>query len=111
MDKLEHYRRLLTDVVTRHAQFIPSHGKIEPVAIGDTTHDQYLLMDIGWNETGRVHDVVFHARIKNEKIWIEWDGVSPSITEELLEAGVPKTDIVLAFYRPERRELTEFAVA
>lgn len=34
-----------------------------------------------------------------------------TITQELLEAGVVKEDIVLGFYRPERRALTEFSVA
>jgi hypothetical protein len=29
----------------------------------------------------------------------------------LLEAGVPKEDIVLAFHEPEMRQYTEFAVA
>jgi len=33
------------------------------------------------------------------------------ITQELLAVGIPKQAIVLAFYRPERCTLTEFAVA
>lgn len=30
--------------------------------------------------------------------------------DELVETDIPKEDIVLAFYRPERRAITEFAV-
>jgi hypothetical protein len=59
----------------------------------------------------RYHAVVFHLRIWNGKIWIEWDGTEPGITQYLLEAGISKEDIVLAFYRPERRSLSGFAVA
>jgi hypothetical protein len=33
------------------------------------------------------------------------------IATDLLEAGVPKEDIVLAFHAPEMRPYTEFAVA
>jgi XisI protein len=58
-----------------------------------------------------VHSVVLHLRIKNSKVWIERDGMEEGIATDLLEAGIPKEDIVLAFYRPERRAITEFAVA
>ena len=33
------------------------------------------------------------------------------LATELVEAGIPKEDIVLAFHAPEMRPLTEFAVA
>lgn len=111
MDKLDTYRQIVQQIVSRHAELTPSHGQIETIPICDVAHDNYLLMDIGWDRTGRVHAVVFHARLRDGKIWIEWDGAEPSMAQELLEAGVPKEDIVLAFYRPERRVLTEFAGA
>ncbi|MGB6168089.1 MAG: XisI protein, partial [Geitlerinemataceae cyanobacterium] len=71
----------------------------------------YLLMAIGWNSSGRVHSISFHLRIRNDKVWIEWDGTENGIALELVELGIPKEDIVLGFYRPERREITEFAIA
>ena len=111
MDKLETYQHIVQKIVTQHARYVPSHGQIQPFPICDTIHHNYLLMDIGWDNTGRVHAVVFHLRIQDGKIWLEWDGTEHGITQELLEAGIPKEDIVLAFYRPERRVLTEFAVA
>lgn len=111
MERLNQYRQILTQLVARHAQYRPSHGNIEPLPICDAVHDQYLLLDVGWDRTGRVHAVVFHLRLRDGKVWVEWDGAEPSITQELLDAGIPKQDIVLAFYRPERRALTEFAVA
>ena len=40
----------------------------------------------------------------------ERDGTEIGVANELVEAGVPKTDIVLAFYAPYRRQYTEFAV-
>ncbi|MEM7032901.1 MAG: element excision factor XisI family protein, partial [Chloroflexota bacterium] len=54
--------------------------------------------------------VSLHLRIKQDKIWIERDNTDVGIAESLLEAGVAKEDIVLGFYRPERRKITEFAV-
>jgi hypothetical protein len=73
--------------------------------------DNYLLLDAGWDHTGRVHAIVFHLRIRGDRVWVEWDGTEGGIVEELIEAGIPKSDIVLGFYRPERRMLTEFAAA
>ena len=63
------------------------------------------------HKTGRVHAVVFHLRIIDGKICIEWDGMERGITGELLELGVEKDDIILGFIRPEYRQFTDFSVA
>jgi hypothetical protein len=39
------------------------------------------------------------------------DGTEKGFAVERVEAGIPREDIVLAFYRPHRRKLTDFAVA
>ena len=109
MDKLDTYRRIAQQVVARHAKLKPSEGQIEATPICDSGHDNYLLLDIGWDRTGRVHEVIFHLRIHEDKFWIERDGTETGVAQDLLEAGVPKEDIVLAFHRPERRALTDFA--
>lgn len=111
MDKLIIYRQALTQVIQEHAQYQPSHDELQTVAICDPQTDNYLLIDLGWGQIGRVHAVVIHARIIEEKIWIEIDGTEDSIATELIELGVPKDQIVLGFMRPKRRALTEFAIA
>jgi hypothetical protein len=110
MDKLTNYRRIIERIVAQHAEYTPSHGQIESIPVCDIAHDNYLLMDLGWDRNGRIHEIVFHLRIHNSKIWIEWDGTEDGIAQSLLDSGVPKEDIVLAFYRPEQRLLTEFAI-
>lgn len=109
VDQLTRYQQILQQLVTRHAGYNPSHGRIETFSICDLMNDHYLLLAAGWDKTGRVHEVFFHARLKDSKIWIEWDGTDPSLTEELIEAGVPEEDIILAFYRPEYRALLEYS--
>ena len=86
MDKLNQYRRIIQQVLERHAQYRPSHGQIEPMLICDATRDQYVLIDVGWDRTGRVHSVVVHLHLRQGKIWVEWDGTEPSLTHDLLEA-------------------------
>ena len=49
--------------------------------------------------------------MQDSKIWIEQDDTEEGVSEEFVRAGVAREDIVLAFYRPGRRSITEFAVA
>jgi hypothetical protein len=84
---------------------------IELILIVDPEKRIVQLQDIGWRKHKRVRDTYLVVRIKNGKIWIEDDGTEEGIANKLVAAGVPKSDIVLAFQHPERRHLTEFAVA
>lgn len=111
MDKLAHYRQIIEQILSHQAEFSPSHGQIETIPVFDEKTDNYMVVDVGWDQPGRVHAVMLHLALRNNKVWIEVDGTEEGITQELLEAGIPKQDIVLAFYRPERRKLTEYAVA
>ncbi|MBD2629859.1 element excision factor XisI family protein [Trichormus variabilis] len=83
MDKLEKYRQIIVSIVEKHAKYKPSHGRIEALSICDQESDNYLLMDTGWDKTGRVHAVVFHVRIIDSKIYIEWDGTERGITTHI----------------------------
>jgi hypothetical protein len=42
--------------------------------------------------------------------WIQYDGTDRPVAEELVAAGIPREDIVLAFYPADVRPHTEFAV-
>ncbi len=110
MDKLNNYRNIIKSVLSRHAGQTPSIGQVKTALVFDENSGNYLVVDLGWDPTGRVHAVVLHLYLQNEKVWIEADGTESGIAQELLDAGIPKADIVLGFYRPERRKLTEFSV-
>jgi hypothetical protein len=111
MDKLESFRNVIKRILTVHTQQSSSLGKIETVPMFDEHSDNYLIVDLGWDRTGRVHAVPLHLRIRNEKIWVEVDNTDCGIVQELLDAGISKEQIVIGFHRPERRELMDFAVA
>lgn len=111
MDRLNHYRTLVKQIILEQAEYAPRIGQIESIPVFDDQSNQYFLVDFGWDRTGRVHSVVLHLQLKNNKIWIERDGTEEGIANHLVVAGIPKEDIVLAFYRPERRAITEFAMA
>jgi hypothetical protein len=70
-----------------------------------------MLLKTGWSAQGRVRGVTVYVRLRNGKFWIEEDWTENGIATDLLAAGVPSQDIVLAFHHPDIRPLTEFAVA
>ena len=45
------------------------------------------------------------------KLWVQRDGTEHGIANDLINAGVPKTQIVLGFRSPESRKHTGLAVA
>jgi hypothetical protein len=69
------------------------------------------MMFIGWDRNRRVHTSIIHMRLRNDKIWIEWDGTEEGVAMALVAAGVPKEEIVLAFHSEADRPYTEFAIA
>ena len=110
MDKVTHYRQILKKIIHQHSQYSPSGQDCETLAITDDTSDNYLLIDVGWYESRRVHSVILHCRIVEEKIYVEWDGLESGISKDLLKEGISETDIVLGFIRPQRRNLIDFSV-
>ena len=81
----------------------------EPVV--DAARNRFQLVLLGWKGDERIYHLIFHADIIGEKIWIQEDKTEESLAEMLVEKGVPKKEIVLAYYPDYHRQHTEFAVA
>jgi len=112
MDKLTRYRKIVRDVLTPVAQRRYSVPTISHEAVFDETNDRYLILTVGWEgRVRRVHHCLIHLDIIDGKIWIQRDGTEDGIAYELEEAGVPKSDIVLAFHSEDVRPHTGYAVA
>ncbi len=110
MDKLMRYRQLVQEVMNEYSRYKPSYGDIELEMITDTSRDHYQLLSVGWNKYERVHGTLLHVDIRDGKIWIQYDGTEEGIANRLVELGVPRTDIVLAFHPPYKRPYTNFGV-
>jgi hypothetical protein len=110
MDRLDKYRLIVRQVIEDYAQGKPSNGQIESEAIVDREKDHYEVMLVGWNGQRRVHVSIVHIDIKEGKVWIQHDGTDRPVADELMAAGIPREDIVLAFHPADVRPLTGFAV-
>jgi hypothetical protein len=110
MDTLDQYRQIVRQILTNYAQVKPSYGEIVRQTVFDTERDHYQVVNTGWEKKRRIYGCLIHVDIQADKIWIQYDGTEVGIANELVEAGVPKQDIVLAYQSPSMRKLTEFAV-
>ena len=110
MDKINRYAELVKSILVHQADKW-QHDEIEAQLIFDDERHNYQLMLLGWEGYRRTYSSITHVRIRNGKFYIEWDGTEEeeSMATALLEAGVPNDEIVLAFYSPRKRTLTEFA--
>lgn len=111
MGELSRYRTIIEEAVQAYAQVPYAYGDIQSKVALDRKNDQYLLVNVGWDNGLRVHGCLIHIEIIDEKIWIQRDGTEEGIARTLVEAGIPKDRIVLAFQAVERRQFTGYAVA
>lgn len=113
MDKIGQYRILIKNILQEEADLMnsqPVPGE-EVDCVFDEARDHYLLLKFGWPRGKYAHYTRIHARLHNGKIWIESDLTEEGLATQLVAAGVPKEDIVLAFNAPELRPHSEFAAA
>jgi hypothetical protein len=113
MDKLNHYRQIIKQTLTRyHAldQEQPAIG-VDSIIAFDEQRDHYFWVQVGWDRTGRTCGNTIYIRIQHDKVWVEEDLTEDGITNDLMAAGIAREDIVLGFQHPRERALTEFAVA
>jgi hypothetical protein len=109
MERID-YPELIRDILTQHLANDINNGT-ETQLIFDTERHHYQVLNIGWKEQKRIYGVIVHVDLKEDKIWVQRDGTEIGIANQLIAAGVPKQDIILGFYAPYKRSLTEFATS
>ncbi|NEQ98003.1 MAG: XisI protein [Cyanothece sp. SIO2G6] len=111
MAELDQYREIVQKLLTDYADYSNDDQNVDTELILDTTRDHYQLVHVGWQNEHRVYGCVLHLDIKNGKIWLQHNGTERDIAAELVDMGVPKTDIVIGFHSPFKRQFTEYAVS
>jgi hypothetical protein len=113
VDNVNNYRSILKRLLSERAAVMSRSDRLgsEAVCAFDEERDQYLLLSIGWHGDRRQRGLHLYARIRDGKIWVEDDMTEEGLALQLVEAGVPREDIVLGFQPPSMRKYTEFAVA
>lgn len=109
-NKLKNYSTYIQQVITEYASIGKPDKDVDTQLIFDSERDHYQLVYAGWKNRRRNYGCVLHLDIKDGKIWIQHNGTEVDIANELVQLGVPKEDIVLAFHEPFVRQYTGFAV-
>ena len=114
MDKVTKYRQYIQDFLINLSQAkmlgADKAEEFETQVIFDTKNDHYQLLHLGWQDQKRTYGVSIHIDIKNGKVWIQRNSTDIDIAQELVQNGIPKSDIVLGLQSPSLRKYTDFAV-
>lgn len=111
MEKIIEYQKVIKTILEEYIASMRSNLEEEVYLVEDTLKMNYLIYHNAWKESSRSYGCILHVRIKNEKVYVEYDGTDEAFADVFVSAGIPKEDIVLAFHAPAKRPYTGFAVA
>lgn len=119
MDRLDQYREILYRILSQYTPLMSKpagavaqqENGISSTVIVSEDRNHFMVINEGWDGKRRIHSLIFHAEIRGGKLWIHHDGIDRGITEELVIAGIPKDQIVLAFHPLHVRQHTGYAMA
>jgi XisI protein len=110
METTTRQRAAIIQVLSELAEMSNQGQESETLPLFDTERDNYALISTGWRGIQRLHHITAHMRIANGKVWVEADNTNVELVQQLLDLGIRKDEIVLAFYSRKKRPFTEFAV-
>lgn len=103
MDKVKKYQEALISLLKGYVEFFSgSSSSVKPQMLVDRERNHFQLTKVGWDEKQKqfVFGILFHFDIIDEKIWLQLNNTEFYVVDELVELGVPKSDIVLGFQPP-----------
>ncbi len=97
------YSQLIKELLKEHASYQAADRSVENQLIFDTENHH-------WQGEKRIYGCPIHVNIKDGTIWIQPDFTEAGIAQQLVERGVPKSEIVLSLRSPFVRQFSEFAI-
>lgn len=71
---------------------------------------QFIVLAVGWHEKKYVHDLWFHLELIEDKIWIFENNTDYQLGKALVQKGIDKNDLVVAWLdRDENVEVKSLA--
>ena len=109
---LKKYQTILSEVVNEYGKPPKSlMPDVKKQIIIDLERNHFQLLSAGWHNNRYIFQVAFHFVIIDNKIWLLQNNTDLLLADDLVERGVPASDIVLAFLAPNVRAYTGFATA
>ncbi|NEO38974.1 MAG: XisI protein [Moorea sp. SIOASIH] len=107
---INNYTEIIQTVIREQAELHQS-GYVPIETILDIERHHYLLLQVGWVKDHWVYGSILHLDIIDGKIYIQQNNTEQVIAQRLVELGVPKTDIVIGFHSPFKRQFTDYALS
>ncbi|GAP95148.1 fdxN element excision controlling factor protein [Leptolyngbya sp. NIES-2104] len=105
------YRNIILGVLQEIVARFQSTDSVRTVPVFDEAHNQYQILEIGWDESGnRIFQPIIHLELLEGKIWIQENVTDIDLAKELLEWDVDASDIVLGLHSPSLRRFSEYAI-
>ncbi|MEM9889100.1 MAG: element excision factor XisI family protein [Bacteroidota bacterium] len=96
MDKLEQYRTAIIEELEYQLELEYSDmPAVNYKLIQDGT--QFVVIAVGWHEKKFIHDLWFHLELIDEKVWFFENNTDYQIDKALVERGIEKEDMVVAW--------------
>ncbi|GAB4050946.1 element excision factor XisI family protein [Spirosoma litoris] len=110
--KITKYAAILTEWLDAFVNRRNTGQEIEYELIADDKHRHYQVIRTGWRKDVFEYNVVFHFQIKpTGKVWLLVNNTDILVTDDLIERGIPASDIVIGFLPEFMRTHSGFAVA
>ena len=112
MDRVTQLRKAVFTVLKRYQGRWQKHDSATIQVVHDKATNLYQMIRFGWaSDTNFVFYSVYALQIRNGKIWLLENRTDVDITEDLMELGVDRMDIVLGFIPEHERPYTDYAVS
>ncbi len=108
MDQVDNTKKIVRELIEYVYSLCPHSDEVEVQKITDDANGHYLLYSVGWQGMDWVYGSFVHIDVReNGRVWLQHDGTDLKIAEELVERGIPKSNIVVGFQPPHVRPLME----
>lgn len=115
MDKLKIYQNILTELLEEYQKYLAKAkiGYYDNTVkhIIDLKNNHFQLLIVGWKDGKFNFSPLFHFDIIDDKVWLQQNNTEFLLTDELMDKGIKKEDIVLGFLNERERAYSNFAVA
>jgi XisI protein len=111
MDRLAVHRKVVKSFLQEYADARRHRSDTVIETVFDNENDRYLVLDIGWEGSKRIHHCIFHFDIKDGKIWLQENNTDIEVDQELETMGIAKKEMVIGFHHPSMREYSDYAIA
>jgi hypothetical protein len=107
MDRLTSYQDAIVKTLTEVSELLQT-SPVEALISIDHAHGQYILIADGWEGATRHYSTLAHIELKpNAEVWLRCDNTDIEVGQMLINQGIAKQDITLAFYSPAMREYAQ----